>query len=156
MKATAGKTYAQINAGKVHWLFTAADLPEWCDSGPFSIQVVDVTDATPMPQPGWTWDGTTFAAPAAHVPTMEDLSAAVQAHLNATANQRSYDSALSCMSYIDSTVPVFRAEATAMRDWRDAVWLRCAQLVAEAEAGKRPAPNEQELIALLPVIGWPA
>jgi len=84
------------------------------------------------------------------------LSAAVQAHLDATARARSYDSALSCVSYIDSTVAQYRAEAATMRDWRDAVWLRCYELLAEVQAGTRPVPTESELIALLPVIQWGA
>lgn len=83
------------------------------------------------------------------------LSAAVQAHLDATARARSYDSALSCVSYVDSTVAQYRTEATAMRDWRDAVWQRCYELLAEIQAGQRPIPSEQELIALLPTILWP-
>jgi hypothetical protein len=93
------------------------------------------------------------------VPTVESvqarLSAAIQAHLDAAARARSYDSALSCVSYIDSTVTTYRAEATAMRDWRDAVWLRCYELLAEVQAGTRPIPTESELIALLPAIVWP-
>ena len=84
------------------------------------------------------------------------LSAAVQAHLDATARARSYDSALSCVSYIDSTVAAYRAEATTMRDWRDAVWTRCYELLAEVQAGTRPVPTESELIALLPAIQWGA
>ena len=83
------------------------------------------------------------------------LTVAVQAHLDATARARSYDSALSCVSYIDSTVAAYRAEAAAMRDWRDAVWTRCYELLAEVQAGTRPIPTESELIALLPTIVWP-
>jgi hypothetical protein len=89
-------------------------------------------------------------------PTQATLSAAVQAHLDATARARSYDSALSCVSYIDSTVTTYRAEAAAMRDWRDAVWTRCYELLAEVQAGTRPIPTESELIALLPAIQWGA
>jgi hypothetical protein len=37
-----------------------------------------------------------------------------------------------------------------MRDWRDAVWLRCYEVLAEVQAGTRPVPTEAELIALLP------
>lgn len=83
------------------------------------------------------------------------LTVAVQAYLDATARARSYDSALSCVSYIDSTVAVYRAESAAMRDWRDAVWQRCYELLAEVQAGTRPIPTESELIALLPTIIWP-
>ena len=78
------------------------------------------------------------------------LAVAVQGHLDATARAKGYDSALSCVSYLDSTVATYRAEATAMRDWRDAVWLRCYEVLAEVQAGTRPVPTEAELIALLP------
>ena len=57
------------------------------------------------------------------------------------------------MTYINSTVPQYKAEATTMRDWRDAVWLRCYEVLAEVQAGARPVPTEAQLIALLPSIG---
>lgn len=46
MKALEGRTYAQIESGKVKWLFTADDLPEWCDvtdapGHEYHIQVVE-------------------------------------------------------------------------------------------------------------------
>ncbi|CAB4142758.1 hypothetical protein UFOVP435_19 [uncultured Caudovirales phage] len=82
------------------------------------------------------------------------LTATVQDFLDATARSRGYDSALSCVSYIDSTVASYRTEATAMRDWRDAVWVRCLQLLAEVKLGRRPIPTEVELVALLPTIQW--
>jgi hypothetical protein len=86
--------------------------------------------------------------------SVAELSAAVQAHINATARSQGYDSALSCVSYITSTVATYRTEAATMRDWRDAVWTRCYELLAEVQAGTRPIPTESELIALLPRIGW--
>jgi hypothetical protein len=82
--------------------------------------------------------------------TQATLAAAVQGHLDATARAKGYDSALSCVTYINSTVPQYKAEATAMRDWRDAVWLRCYEVLAEVQAGTHPVPTEAELIALLP------
>ena len=103
----------------------------------------------------WVAEGNTPDPYIPPQPTQETLSAAVQAHLDATARARTYDSALSCVSYIDSTVTTYRAEAAAMRDWRDAVWLRCYELLAEVQAGTRPIPTESELIALLPAIVWP-
>jgi hypothetical protein len=82
------------------------------------------------------------------------LTEAVQAHLDATARSRGYDSALSCVSYIDSTVAAYRVEATAMRDWRDAVWVRCIAVMDEVKLGQRPIPTEAQLLALLPTITW--
>jgi hypothetical protein len=98
----------------------------------------------------WIAEGNT---PDPHIPpqpTQATLAAAVQGHLDATARAKGYDSALSCVTYINSTVPQYKAEATAMRDWRDAVWLRCYEVLAEVQAGTRPVPTEAELIALLP------
>ena len=86
-------------------------------------------------------------------PAQTTLAAAVQGHLDATARAKGYDSALSCVTYINSTVPQYKAEATAMRDWRDAVWLRCYEVLAEVQAGARAVPTEAQLIALLPSIG---
>lgn len=40
MKAENGKTYAQILRGRVHWLFTKDELPEWADD---AFEVIDVT-----------------------------------------------------------------------------------------------------------------
>ena len=31
MVAEPGVTYAQIVGGKIHWLFTSAEMPEWAD-----------------------------------------------------------------------------------------------------------------------------
>lgn len=44
MKAQIGNTYAQIVRGKVHWIFTSNELPEWNSD---HIQVVDVTAGAP-------------------------------------------------------------------------------------------------------------
>jgi hypothetical protein len=88
-------------------------------------------------------------------PTPAALAAAVQTHLDTTARARGYDSALSCVSYLGSTVSAFAADAIAMRDWRDAVWLLCEETLAEVQAGQRPVPTEQELLATLPPIYWP-
>lgn len=41
MRAEEGKTYAQIIRGRVHWLFTKDELPEWADT---AFEVVDVTN----------------------------------------------------------------------------------------------------------------
>lgn len=82
----------------------------------------------------------------------EMLGRAVQEHLDATARSKGYDSALSCVSYIDSTVEQYRTEATAMRDWRDAVWAACYQIMLEVQAGTRPMPSKEVLISLLPKI----
>lgn len=79
------------------------------------------------------------------------LQAAVQAHLDATARARGYDSILSACSYAASANP-YQAEGAAFLAWRGAVWQTCYQVLAEVESGTRPVPTEAELIAGLPAL----
>lgn len=50
-------TYAAIASGYVCALQTDNAVPAWAD------ELVDVTSTNPMPQIGWTYSGTSFAAP---------------------------------------------------------------------------------------------
>lgn len=105
--------------------------------------------------------GETFATePPA--PTMADASAAltadVQAWLDATAGQNGYDSLASCISYLNSSVAQYAADAAAALAWRDAVWLACFQWQQSASTNP-PAtfPTSAEVIAQLPqpeAFGW--
>lgn len=61
MIADQGKTYAQILNSKVHWIFTSEELPEWNEE---QCPAVDITDMTPQPQVGWSYDGDVFSEPA--------------------------------------------------------------------------------------------
>ena len=41
----------------------------------FVLTLVDITGENPMPVEGWTYDGSAFAAPVAHVPTAAEIIA---------------------------------------------------------------------------------
>ena len=41
----------------------------------FVLTLVDITGENPMPVEGWTYDGSAFAAPVAHVPTAAEVTA---------------------------------------------------------------------------------
>lgn len=82
------------------------------------------------------------------------LTDAVQRHLDETAQGRGYDGILSLCSYIASPNPPFKEEAEAGLAWRDAVWLKCYQVMADVIGGVRQIPSEEELLAELPTIGW--
>lgn len=92
-------------------------------------------------------------------PTTEEITArltlVVQAHLDATAKTRGYDSILSACSYATDTNPPFALEAQACVEFRSAVWLACYSIMADVLNGIRPIPTGEELIAELPAIVWP-
>lgn len=83
------------------------------------------------------------------------LTDAVQRHLDATAQSRGYDGILSLASYAASPNPPFAAEGAAGLAWRDAVWLYCYQVLAAVQAGTRPIPTADALVAELPPMVWP-
>jgi hypothetical protein len=101
-------------------------------------------------------DGVELAAPMpAAAPEVLDYTAAVQAMLDAKPRERRYDGILSATTYATSTVPKFKAEGQACVEWRDAVWARCYDLMAEVEAGKLARPSVDELLAMMPDLVWP-
>ncbi|MBP2315298.1 hypothetical protein [Azospirillum soli] len=83
------------------------------------------------------------------------IGTAVQAHLDAEARTRRYDGILSACTYATSTVPTFQAEGQACVAWRDAVWAKCHELLAEVQSGKRAPLTPAEVVALLPAPEWP-
>ena len=92
-------------------------------------------------------------------PTAEQIiakyTADVQQHLDAFARTRGYDNILSACTYATSTVPKFAAEGQYAVEARDATWAKCYEVLAEVEAGSRPMPTLDELLAELPVLTWP-
>lgn len=141
---------ARIQCGIVCEIMEANHFP------PFHPDLVWVECGAEVEQ-GWTLDGQTFAPPVS-VPqeaTKESLTAALQAHLDATARERGYDGILSLCSYATSVHPRFGAEGQAGVVWRDAVWAAGYQVVADVEAGKRGIPTAEELVKELPKMVWP-
>ena len=81
---------------------------------------------------------------------------AVQAQVDATANERKYDSGLSCVSYVGDDNPQYHAEAVAFRTWRSSVWTTVTAQLDQILVGKaEPPENPAALIASLPKIDWP-
>lgn len=93
------------------------------------------------------------------LPSLEEqiavFDAALVAHLDATARQRSYDNRLTCALRAGYPGP-FQAEGIAFAGWMDQCNALAYQLLAEVVAGTRPLPESpQALIDLLPVMIWP-
>ena len=87
--------------------------------------------------------------------TVAQYMAAVQKHLDDFARTQNYDGILSAASYATSTVPKFAAEGQYAVEARDATWAKCYEVLAAVEAGSRPMPTLDELLAELPVLTWP-
>lgn len=93
-----------------------------------------------------------------YVPTPQELEEALKRHytdlvqriLDVEAQKLGYDNCNSVCTYVDTGVAKFDAEGVAFRKWRSAVWAKGYELLAEVQAGTRPVPSEEELVALLP------
>ena len=110
-------------------------------------------------------DGNVVKTVAEQIQEMRDAEAkalqdtyvnAVQAHLDAEARTRNYDSILSLCTYATSTDVKFAAEGQAGVAWRDAVWAKCYSTLVDVATGVRTQPTVEEFIAELPTIIWPA
>lgn len=87
--------------------------------------------------------------------TEADYRRAVQAHIDATAAERGYDSGQTCATYVSDPLPQWAAEAAAFVVWRSEVWQLVLATLA-AVAGGDPAPSIADLIADIPAMVWPA
>ncbi len=88
---------------------------------------------------------------------LDQLTRAVQAHLDAAARSAGYDSIYTAVSYADEpAVPRFQAEGAAFRTWRSLVWDAANTIRAAVESGARPIPTAEQLIAELPLLSLPA
>lgn len=84
-----------------------------------------------------------------------DLTAAVQKHLDTTAQQRGYDNIVSACSYAASTHTKYGPEGRACLAWREVCWDYCYQVLADVQAGIRAIPTTAGLVAELPAMVWP-
>ena len=116
----------------------------WCNENNAKISLIDDT---------WT-----IVAIPVHIPTEEEiqkmLTDGVQAYMDSKVQERGYDNIHTACTYSTSTDETFKAEGTACVAWRDAVWRKCYNILAEVKAGTRPIPTLEEVIAELPVLVW--
>lgn len=108
--------------------------------------------------PGWTYINGVLAPPVVPTPTIPEViaqyNAAVQAHLDEVAAQKSYESSLSCVTYVTSTVTEWSAESVVFSAWRDAVWVYVLGELPKFISGERPLIPVDQFIAELPTITW--
>ena len=85
--------------------------------------------------------------------TPEEIQAeytqAIQVHLDAKAVEKGYDNIVSACSYAGYPNP-FQAEGVVYGTWRANVWTKGYEILAQVQAGERPLPTIEELLAELP------
>lgn len=113
-------------------------------------------EAWPMYRANAARDGVELAPVIPYVPTIADYTAAVQSTLDAKARERRYYDILSACTYATSTDATFRAEGQACVQWRDAVWAKSYDVMAQVQAGTLAQPTITSLLAMLPSMTWPA
>jgi len=82
----------------------------------------------------------------------QEIDQAIQNHLDKKAQELRYDNMMSARSYAGYT-NAFQAEATALASWASDCWVVAGQIEADVQAGNRPMPTVDEVIAELPVYG---
>ena len=82
----------------------------------------------------------------------EAISKAIQKHLDKQAQALRYDNMMSARSYAGYTNP-FQAEAQKLAEWCANCWAKAGEIEADVEAGNRPMPTVDEVLAELPVYG---
>ena len=83
---------------------------------------------------------------------IQRLESVLDQHLDAVANSYRYESIRTMVTYATSTHPTFGAEGRAAVKWRDAVYAYGIKVSEDVQAGLRPIPTEEELLAGVPLI----
>lgn len=78
---------------------------------------------------------------------------AIQAHLDAAARDRGYDSISTAVSYAaEPAVQRFQEDGKAFRAWRSLVWAYAYQELARVKSGEREIPELSAFLAELPFL----
>lgn len=85
---------------------------------------------------------------------INELTAALEHHYDATARERRYDNRFTCALRAGYVGP-FQAEGIAFAQWMDACNAYGYQVMTDCLSGTRVIPAAAELIAELPLIVWP-
>lgn len=108
--------------------------------------------------PGWLVQENEPIRPVISPPTNEEIIARFKALIKSVlinkALERNYDSDLSCVSYVNSSNLVWKQEAEAFSQWRDAVYEYSFSVLDAIQQGGQQ-PTIDDFIAGLPAITWP-
>lgn len=128
--------------------------------------VIRLEDGASIPRGHRWWDeyeawcaAGNVPEPAAETPVsglIAQTKASISAWLDSVVQAKGYDSIVSCASYASSSDDTFRAEAQAAIAWRDAVYRRGYEILADIPNG---VTTPDDVMALLPQpaeYGWTA
>lgn len=105
----------------------------------------------------WCKEGNTIEPPLP--PSPEELQAtvtqAVQKRLDTFVATRGYDNVDSAAKYVTSKNPKYAAEGQYAVDACTDTWDCCYSILGAVQAGLRPLPTLEEVLAELPVLKWP-
>lgn len=81
-------------------------------------------------------------------------SSYAQDYIDSVVQKRGYDDILSCLSYINSTNPIFKREAEIANVFRDRVWERAYEIINQINEGDLQPMAEVIFKNMLPAINW--
>jgi hypothetical protein len=79
----------------------------------------------------------------------------LSSYIDVVAQQRQYENAVSCASYISSSIPQWKNEAETFVSWRDEVFTYTIAQIQLMQSGSRSIPSFEEFKTELPEIVWP-
>ncbi len=83
-----------------------------------------------------------------------EIQIAVQNLLDRKAKEKMYDNGFAIASYAASTNETFRDEAQRFISWRDGVWSKCYEILADFESGEIEMPTVDYVMERLPTLDW--
>lgn len=79
----------------------------------------------------------------------------IQQYMDDKVAELGYDNVFTCISYINSTNPKFKAEAQSVLEWRDAVWAKGFELLDSVTSSEQiTIPSKESVIGMLPELVW--
>jgi hypothetical protein len=84
-----------------------------------------------------------------------ELASTIQYLIEQTAKSKSYENAVSCASYANSTNEAWKLEADTFIAWRDSVWSYAYEQLAIYSSNEEPLPSVEQFMVSLPQIQWP-
>ena len=82
------------------------------------------------------------------------LEAALDAYIDSVAQAKGYDSRITAALRAGYPNP-WQAEGIAFGTWMDSCYSTALTIMTEVQAGTRPIPTKDELIAAMPTMVWP-